>query len=181
MTASIELLTDALGRIHDTVLAVLDDATAEDLAYRADPEANSVAWLIWHLTRVQDNHLSPLAEREQAKEQAWLADGWFEKSGLPFAPKASGYGQSAAEVAAVGALSAEFLREYFLAVHERSLAFVRTLADEDLARVVDTRWDPPVTLAVRLVSVIDDDIQHAGQAAFVKGLAQRDRSARSAR
>jgi hypothetical protein len=171
MTASIELLSDALGRIHDNVLAVLDGATAEDLAYRADPEANSIAWLIWHLTRVQDNHLSPLAEQEQA----WTADGWFEKSGLPFSPKASGYGQSAAEVAAVGALSAEFLRDYFLAVHERSLALLQTLTDADLARVVDTRWDPPVTLAVRLVSVLDDDIQHAGQAAFVKGLAQRAR------
>lgn len=177
MTASIELLRDALGRIHDNVLAVLDGASQEDLAYRADPEANSVAWLLWHLTRVQDNHLSPLAEREQA----WIADGWFEKSGLPFAPKASGYGQSPAEVAAVGALTAAFLRDYFLAVHERSLAYVATLDEDDFARVVDTRWDPPVTLGVRLVSVLDDDIQHVGQAAFVKGLAQRAASARSDR
>ncbi|NQX11221.1 DinB family protein [Microbacteriaceae bacterium VKM Ac-2855] len=171
MTASIDLLRDAFGRIHDTVISALDGATAEDLAYRVDPESNSIAWLVWHLTRVQDNHLSPLAEREQA----WIADGWFEKSGLPFSPKASGYGQSPAEVAAVGALGGKFLRDYFLAVHDRSLAYIDTLADDDLARVVDTRWDPPVTLGVRLISVLDDDLQHAGQAAFVKGVAQRAR------
>jgi hypothetical protein len=40
----------------------------------------------------------------------------------------------------------------------------------DLDRVVDKRWDPPVTLGVRLVSVVDDDAQHVGQAAYVRGL-----------
>ncbi|QHC67309.1 DUF664 domain-containing protein [Rathayibacter oskolensis] len=169
MSAAIDLLRDAFGRVHETVHAVLDDATPEQLAYRADPQANSAAWLIWHLTRVQDDHLAPLAEREQT----WTAGGFHERSGLPFAPEASGYGQSPAEVAALAALPADLLAEYVDAVHEQTLAYLGTIDDDDLPRVVDTRWDPPVTLAVRLVSVVDDDIQHAGQAAFVKGLAER--------
>ena len=41
------------------------------------------------------------------------------------------------------------------------------LAPDDLDRVVDRRWDPPVTLGVRLVSIADDSLQHAGQAAYV--------------
>jgi Protein of unknown function (DUF664) len=45
--------------------------------------------------------------------------------------------------------------------------------DADLARIVDRSWDPPVSLGVRLVSVIADDLQHAGQAAFVRGTLQR--------
>ena len=42
--------------------------------------------------------------------------------------------------------------------------------EADLERVVDTSWDPPVTLGVRLISVISDDLQHAGQAAYAAGL-----------
>ena len=55
-------------------------------------------------------------------------------------------------------------------MHARTLEFVGGLADDDLARVVDERWDPPVTLGVRLVSVIDDAVQHAGQAAYARGI-----------
>jgi hypothetical protein len=40
----------------------------------------------------------------------------------------------------------------------------------DLARTVDDRWDPPVTLGVRLVSIADDSLQHVGQAAYLRGL-----------
>jgi hypothetical protein len=58
-------------------------------------------------------------------------------------------------------------------VHERTTAFLAGLSDEDLDRVVDDRWDPPVTLEVRLVSTIGDDLQHAAQAAYVLGVAQR--------
>jgi len=64
----------------------------------------------------------------------------------------------------------DLLTGYLDAVHERTVAFVSGLSADDLDRVVDTRWDPPVTLGVRLVSVIDDDLEHLGQAAFSKGL-----------
>jgi uncharacterized damage-inducible protein DinB len=58
-------------------------------------------------------------------------------------------------------------------VHARSAEFLRGLSDEDLDRVVDTNWDPPVTLGVRLVSVLSDDFQHLGQAAYLRGLLGR--------
>jgi hypothetical protein len=169
MSAAIDLLRDAFGRVHENVHAVLDGSTPDQLAFRADARSNSPAWLIWHLTRVQDDHLAPLAGREQA----WTEGGFHERSGVPFGPEANGYGQEPAEVAALAAVPAEVLGAYADAVHERTLAFLGTLADEDLARVVDEDWDPPVTLGVRLVSVIDDDTQHVGQAAFAKGLAER--------
>ena len=67
----------------------------------------------------------------------------------------------------------DLLLGYFEAVHQRTLSYVRGLSDGDLTRVVDTSWDPPVTLAVRLVSVLSDDLQHAGQAAFLRGILKR--------
>ena len=53
---------------------------------------------------------------------------------------------------------------------QATVAYLATVAPEDLDRVVDERWDPPVTLGVRLVSVLSDDLQHAGQAAYARGL-----------
>jgi uncharacterized damage-inducible protein DinB len=163
---SAELLVDAFGRIREAVHSAVDGLTAEQLAARLDDGANSIAWLVWHLARIQDDHLAHVAGREQQ----WTSGGWFERFDLPFDRGATGYGQSDDEVAAVRVKSPELLTGYYDAVHEATLRFVSALADADLDRVVDRRWDPPVTLGVRLVSVIADDLQHAGQAAFVRGV-----------
>ncbi len=161
-----ELLEDALGRVREVVHEAVGGLTPEHLAHRPQPSANSIGWLIWHLTRVQDDHVCEVA----GVEQAWTAEGWAGRFGLPFDAAATGWGHGADEVGAVRVTSADLLTGYHDAVHGRSVAFVRTVTDADLDRVVDERWDPPVTLGVRLVSVIDDDAQHAGQAAYLRGL-----------
>jgi uncharacterized damage-inducible protein DinB len=160
-----DLLVDALGRVRDTVHSAVDGLTEEQLAYRIDGRSNSIAWLVWHLTRVQDDHVAGVA----GTEQVWTAAGWYDRFGLPFDPKEHGYGQSSDAVAAVRA-SADLLTGYHDAVHEQSVSYVRTLSGADLDRVIDERWDPPVTLGVRLVSVVNDTTQHVGQASFVRGL-----------
>jgi uncharacterized damage-inducible protein DinB len=147
----------------------LDGITADELCYRADPSANTIAWLVWHLTRIQDDHVADVA----GVEQVWTSAGWYERFDLPFGPEQTGFGQDADDVAAVRVETAEPLLGYLDAVHARTMAYVRTLTEGDLDRVVDTSWDPPVTLGVRLVSVVSDDLQHAGQAAFVRGIAGR--------
>jgi hypothetical protein len=163
-----EILTDAFDRVREVVHAAVDGLTPEQLAFRADDEANSIARLVWHLTRIQDDHVADAA----GTEQIWTAKGWVERFGLPFARHATGYGHRPDHVAAIRA-GAELLTAYYDAVHEQTIRYVGGLTDDDLPRVVDERWDPPVTLAVRLVSVISDDLQHAGQAAFVRGLVTR--------
>ena len=166
---SAELLVDALGRIREVVHRVVGGLTAEQLRFRVDPGANSIAWLVWHLTRIQDDHVADVA----GAEQVWTSQGWVERFGLPFDPRDTGYGHRAAEVAAVRVESGELLVGYYDAVHQQTIRYVEQLTDADLARVVDRSWDPPVTLGVRLVSVIADGLQHAGQAAFVRGILQR--------
>jgi hypothetical protein len=166
---SAELLVDAFGRIRGVVHRVVDGLTAEQLGLRVDPEANSIAWLVWHLTRIQDDHVAGVA----GVEQVWTSQGWEGRFGLPFDPRDTGYGHRAAEVAAVRVDSGGLLVGYHDAVHQQTVRYVEGLGDNDLARVVDRSWDPPVTLGVRLVSVVADDLQHAGQAAFVRGLIQR--------
>ncbi len=166
---SAELLADAFGRVRESVHDVVTGLTAEELAFRADPEANSIAWLVWHLTRVQDDHVADVAK----VEQVWTSGRWAERFEVPFQPRATGYGHRSDDVAAVRVESGDLLIGYHDAVYQQTIRFVRGIHDADLSRVVDEAWDPPVTLGVRLVSVIGDDLQHAGQAAFVRGLAER--------
>jgi hypothetical protein len=166
---SAELLVDAVGRIREVVHRVVDGLTPEQLAFRVDPGANSIAWLVWHLTRIQDDHLADAV----GAEQAWTSQGWVERFGLPFDPLDTGYGHRADEVAAVRVDAGELLVGYYDAVHQQTIRYVERLSDADLARIVDRSWDPPVSLGVRLVSVIADDLQHAGQAAFIRGILQR--------
>jgi uncharacterized damage-inducible protein DinB len=161
-----ELLADGFSRVHEVVHEVVGGLSADQLAYRPQPTANSIGWLIWHLTRVQDDHVSDVA----GTEQAWIADGWADRFGLPFDDRATGWSHTAEEVGAFRVADSGLLTGYHDAVYARTLGFVGSLTEHDLDRIVDRRWDPPVTLGVRLVSVIDDDAQHAGQAAYLRGL-----------
>lgn len=162
---AVDVLVDGFGRVRESVERVLEGLTRQQLAHRVGGSANSIAWLVWHLTRVQDDHVAEVA----GTEQVWTADGWVKRFDLPLPADSTGYGHSGAEVAVVTA-SAELLLGYHRAVHERTTAYLRELDPAELTRVVDESWDPPVTLAVRLVSVIEDDLQHVGQAAFARGL-----------
>lgn len=168
MASPSELLADGFGRVRQEVLAVLEGLSREQLRYRIDEEANPIGWLVWHLTRVQDDHVADVADTEQS----WTAGGWVDRFTLPFDRDATGYGQ---ESAAVGRLDAEasLLAAYHTTVHDATSGFLRRLSDGDLDQVVDTRWDPPVTLGVRLISVLADDLQHVGQAAYVRGVVLR--------
>lgn len=160
-----ELLLDAFGRIRETVEATLGGLDAGDLVRRPAATGNSIAWLIWHLGRVEDAQVSSAA----GLDQVWTSQDFAGRFGLPLTERDTGYGHSSHQVDAVQA-APELLLEYYDAVHRQTVEFLRTLTDDDLDRVVDKRWDPPVTLGVRLVSTIADCLQHVGQAAYAKGL-----------
>ena len=165
---SAELLEDGFGRVGEGVGRVIEGLSTEELTTRVDSQANSICWLVWHLTRVQDDHVAAVA----GTEQLWTSSGWEQRFGLPLEASDTGYSHTPEQVGVVTS-DAETLRGYYDAVHEATLRFVRTITDADLDRVVDERWDPPVTLGVRLLSVIDDDLEHVGQAAFVRGILER--------
>jgi uncharacterized damage-inducible protein DinB len=168
VTTSAELLVDAFGRVRERVHDVVEGLSEDELSWRIDDGANSIAWLVWHLLRVQDDHVAAVA----GDDQVWTSSGWYERFALPLDAGDTGYGHDNDQVGAVRCRG-EDLIGYADAVNEMSLRFVRQLGDDDLSRVVDERWDPPVTLGVRLVSVIDDDLEHVGQAAYVRGVLER--------
>jgi uncharacterized damage-inducible protein DinB len=168
-----ELLADAFGRIRETVHEVVGGLTPGQLAFRPDNGSNSIAWLVWHLTRIQDDHIADVAGTGQVWTAGVSGSTWADRFGLPFGVSATGYGQGSEAVAAVQVRSGELLTGYYDAVHEETLTYVEGLTGADLDHVVDKAWDPPVTLGVRLLSVISDDLQHAGQAAYLRGIIER--------
>lgn len=161
-----ELLLDAFGRIDDIVSRVLKGVDADRLNWRPGGTGNSISWLVWHLCRAQDEQIADVA----GIESVWAAGGYAARFGFDLDPSDTGYGHSAVQVGVVRVDSTALLREYHEAVLRQSLDYVGGLSDSDLDRVVDKRWDPPVTLGVRLISIVDDCVQHGGQAAYVKGL-----------
>ena len=166
--SSMEILADAFGRIQEAVHQTVEGLSREELAFRVDEQANTVGWLVWHLTRIQDDHVCDLAQTDQL----WTSAGWADRFGLPFEVSATGYGHTSDDVARVQ-VEPELLLGYHDAVCAQTLSYLRALPEAELGRIVDESWDPPVSLQVRLVSVIADDLQHAGQAAFVRGVVQR--------
>ena len=172
MATSADLLVDGFGRIRENVADVLDGLTPEQATYRIDPDANPVSWLVWHLTRVQDDHVADAF----GEPQVWTAGKWAARFGLPETTD-HGYGHSREQVAmfADACSALDLLLAYHEVVYAQTVSLVSKVSDEDLDRVVDERWSPPVTLGVRLVSVLDDDMQHVGQAAYVRGVVERRR------
>lgn len=161
-----ELLRDAFTRLIEHVDEIADGLTDDVAGYQATPDANSIAWLLWHSARVQDIQLADVA----GVEQVWLRDGWVDRFGLDLPRNDTGYGHKPEQVAKVKA-PADLLSGYYHAVHKLTLEYIAGVTTAELERVVDTNWDPPVTASARLVSIIDDCAQHLGQAAYVRGIA----------
>lgn len=164
-----DLLIDAFGRIRQDVHRAADGLSADDLAFRPDADANSIAWLVWHLTRIQDDHIADLAGRSQA----WHDGPWADRIGFAGELAETGYGYTSEQVAAIRPDGPGPLLGYHDAVAEQTVEYLRGLTADDLDWVIDRSWDPPVTAGVRLISVVNDNMQHAGQANYVRGMLER--------
>ncbi len=163
------LLIELYGRIPPLARHAVEGLGLEQLTERPGPDANPIGWLVWHVARVQDGHVAELLDAEQL----WVTGDWARQFGLDPDPSNSGYGHTREEVAAVRPEGREVLLEYLDAVAGRTFEMLEGVVPADLDQIVDRRWDPPVTMGVRLVSIADDSLQHLGQAAYVRGLLGR--------
>lgn len=120
-----------------------------------------------HSARVQDIQVAHVA----GVEEVWTRDGWVDRFGLDLPGHDTGYGHRPEDVAKVRA-PADLLSGYYHAVHKLTLEYIAGMTADELSRVVDTSWNPPVTVSARLVSIVDDCAQHLGQAAYLRGIAR---------
>jgi hypothetical protein len=160
------LLVELYGRVPPLAERAVKDLDAAQLQQLPEPGTNSIGWLVWHLARVQDHHMAELLDADQV----WAGGHWAAHFGLEPDPNNIGYGHSADDVAAVRPDGPRSLLAYLDAVQTRTLAILVALSPPDLDRIVDRRWDPPVSMGVRLISIADDSLQHVGQACYLRGL-----------
>ncbi len=161
-----ELLLDAARRPQDAAASVLAGITDETLHALPDGRGSSIAWLVWHAARQQDVQIAELA----AVDQVWVTGDWAARLGVHRGPDALGFGDAHADVAELHIADPALLLAYLNDVVDAVCAYASGLTQDDLAEVIDTSWDPPVTRGVRIVSTIDDMVIHVGQAAYVRGL-----------
>jgi len=164
-----DIVLDGLERIRTVLHRTLAGLTLDEIYRQPRPDANSIAWLVWHLTRVQDNGIAGLF----GQQQAWISEGWHAQFAMDPDPNNEGQGHTPAQVAAFRTPSIQTLLDYHDSVSARSKTFVAGLAPADFDRQLDEpHYQPLPTVGVRLVSILSDNLQHAGQAAYLRGFLQ---------
>jgi hypothetical protein len=173
-----ELIVDSYDRLPDLVEEALAGVRTTDLDWQPRPGTNPLGWTVWHLTRVQDAQIADL----MGEADLWTRDGWHQKFGRPPDHDDSGYGHTAEQVRAFRSPSAKVQLDYLRAVTDRTKRYVASLTPAELDRELDESWqDSPPTVAVRIVSIVADCHQHAGEASYIRGLLKaRARSAPAA-
>jgi hypothetical protein len=170
MTTSADILADGFKRVPTASRGAARGLTRATLEAKVDPETNTIAWLLWHIGRGQDAQVASL----MGEEQVWTAGGWSSRFGFDLPDDSTGYAHTPEDVSKVSGRDGELYLDYIDAVCDRSINYVGELSDADFDDIVDERFTPPVTRAVRLFSVISDDLQHAGQAAILRGILERE-------
>jgi len=163
-----QILADAYGRLPESLERVLAGLSREDIAWQPREDCNSIGWLCWHLTRQQDAQIADLA----GTEQLWIKDGWHARFHRPADPGDMGFGHTPEQVAALEIPDAKTLVGYQRAAMGRTLDYINGLSEADLDRKLGGPWQPPPTVGVRLVSILEDAVIHAGQTAYIRGLRQ---------
>jgi hypothetical protein len=121
---------------------------------------------VWHLTRVEDGQIADL----MGEPDLWTRDGWHRKFDRAADHEDSGYGHTPRQVAAFRSPSAKVQLDYLRATTERTKQYLASLSPSDLDRVLDEPGPDPATVGVRLLSILADCHQHAGEAAYIQGL-----------
>jgi hypothetical protein len=163
-----DILIDSYNRIPEYLGSILEDLTPDDLKWQPGRDANSIGWLTWHLTRQHDALLAYL----MVYEQLWARDGWAKRFKRPADGSDTGFGDTPEQVAAFDPPDNATILAYQKAVTEKTFRYIRSLSSTDLDRELGGPWTPTPTVGVRLVSILQDAVIHAGQAAYVRGLLQ---------
>jgi len=159
-----QLLVGVFEQASQTLEKALDGLTQDELNYLPNPDCNSIAWLTWHLTRVQDSAISSLMGREQC----WIADKWYSKFGRNPDPNDRGVGHSSEDVSNFKSPDSKTLLDYYCAVFKHTKEYISKLSTAELGREIDNPRSPLVGL--RIAAITHDNLQHVGQIAYLRGM-----------
>lgn len=153
-------------RAYGGVKAACDGLTDEQLWYQLTPDSNSIARLVWHLSRVKDRLTSTIT----GESEVWAADDWAVQFGLDL--EGTGIGDSPEKVAAFH-IGRYPLFGYLDDAHHATM--------RRLSKITAEQFDQPVVyvlgdsrpVCTALVGTVGDSSQHNGQIAYLRGMITR--------
>jgi hypothetical protein len=157
------ILLDSFTRVKDSLHRTLGDLTPDELVREPHPP---IGWLAWRLTRIIDSNVARLSDQEQI----WIGKGWAARFGM--APEPFDFGRAATHTrdqVRVFHASVELLLGYHDATHQTASQYLAALSEADLARELnEPQYRPPPTVAVRLLSLLENAMNNQGQIAYLK-------------
>ena len=164
-----DFIIRSLEEIQEDLKRSVDGLTKEDLMTQPQPGANHIAFMIWHMTRVEDKLLHNLF---QCSPQLWESGKWYERMGLPEDPKSTGFGYTAEQVSCFPSVQPHELMDYVEAVRADTLDYLENI---DAASLDEKVTAPPLgeVSIGNLISILVVELaQHVGQIAYVRGLVE---------
>ena len=161
-----EFIEDAFNTEHEYLMDALGDLTADELMWRAGPEANPIGWILWHMTRIEDMWFQFFI---QSQTEIWERDGWNEKFGLP--TRDNGFQHTLEQVADFPAYDLSEMTRYGEAVRSATLAYLKTVTSEQMDEV-PREARPEMSVGRIFRQVIGEIYQHQGHIAYLKGLSR---------
>jgi uncharacterized damage-inducible protein DinB len=140
--------------------------SAAELGFRPARHANSIGFIVWHMTRVEDGWIQRAIQR---KPHLWVADGWAARFEMPAEMRDMGFGYTVQQLDAFKIPPLELLLGYSHAVREATMAYV---SGWDPASPTEVRapWGGMVAVAEVLAQLVWELNQHSGQVAYLRGL-----------
>jgi len=166
MESSIDLngfISSVIKRSYDWIKLACDDLTEDQMHYQSTPDSNSIAWMVWHSSRIKDQVTASIV----GESEVWLADGWAERFGI--APEANGIGDRPEQVTSFRVRS-DFLLGYADAAHNVTIQRLSKILPAQLAQpsryvLGDTR---PVWRSLQ--GMLGDAYSHAAQVSYLRGM-----------
>ncbi|MFC1994682.1 DinB family protein [Chloroflexota bacterium] len=159
-----ELILASLEQSKGYLSKALDGLTQEEAAWSPRAECNSIAFISWHIARVEDFFVNRALQR---KDELYESEGWQEKLGTP--PKEVGYQYTVGQLCAWPVPQLEVLRAYADSVREKTLAFLKHLAPARLSEVPRPDRSPD-SIGVTLGRISTEIALHVGQIAYLRGM-----------
>jgi len=140
-----------------------DGLTDEQLYYRPSSDTNSIAWLIWHLSRWRDK----ISAAVVGEPQVWASEGWAQRFDID--PDRTGLGDTLEQVAAFR-VERDLLLGYASAAHNAIVERVSRMTAEQFEKEIEYSPGSSRPAWRALVSVMGDSSEHTGQINYLRGM-----------
>ena len=140
-----------------------EDLTEEQLYHQPTPDTNSIAWLIWHLSRWRDK----ISAAAAGEPEVWISQGWAGKFGME--DGRTGLGDTIEQVARFK-VDTNMLTDYAEAAHKAIVERVSGFTTEQFNQEIEYTPGSPRPAWRALISVVEDSAEHTGQINYLRGM-----------